>query len=316
MSYLTSLLEDTKTKLQSDHVDIKEVTRGILSLSPIGENPQQAVILSCGIHGNETAPIEMMDDLLSNLISGELTLGCNLFIIFGHIEAMKKQVRFIDFNLNRLFSGQWENYQKCQEAKRARDIEGLVQDFLQDELKAIHLDLHTAIARSHHPKFCICPQILPFADEELEQLSSLGLEALILNSQESSTFSYYTQKLIGKRGFSATVELGKVMPFGQNNRSDFSTAYLSLEHLIKHGELPRAPQALTYEVKRALIKDHENYELILEKPYYNFTLLDPQKPIEKTLKGLNHPDDNEYIIFPNQDVVVGQRSGLILARKN
>lgn len=316
MSYLHSLLTGKDYTFNHDHIDVQVLDQGVLQLSPPQAKDKLGhVILSCGIHGNETAPIEMLDLMLEELLAGKLSLNCHLLMIFGHPEAMQQQERFIDFNLNRLFSGEHQHHPQARESARAHLIEQHVQQFLsQSKHHQIHLDLHTAIAKSHHPKFCVCPAFRKdtFNNEVLEQLSSLGLDALILNSEESTTFSYYTQTLIKSRGFSATIELGKVMPFGENKASDFQQAKDSLYHLVGHGFLPRAEVSKLFQVKRALIRDVEEYELYLEKPYFNFTLLDPTQALEQKQEGLTYPQDNEYIIFPNPKVKIGQRSGLII----
>jgi len=312
MTYLNALLNDQSFNLKSEFIDIIELDRGILKLSPKNKTSSK-VLLSCGIHGNETAPIEIVDDILRDLISGQQKLDCELMLIFGSIPGMKKASRYLDFNLNRLFSGVWKSHPHALESKRAQLIEKYVTEYFNEKSRhCIHLDLHTALFPSKHLRFAIIPHKEKTTTDELSSLSSLGLDALCIGSTEKGTFSYYTQTLIKEDGHSATIELGKVMPFGQNNRKDFSIAEKSLRTLVATGRLPQEKVVPTYHIKRELIRDHENYVLHLEDNFKNFTLLDPNKPLEKSLRGTTYPNTNEYLIFPNEKVKIGQRSGLIL----
>ena len=312
MSYLKSLLTDQHFNFENSHYRVTKLETGILHIQP-KEEAKSKVLLSCGIHGNETAPIEIVDDILNDLVIGKQNNSCELMLIFGSIPGMKKARRYLDFNLNRLFSEVWKTHPDAQEAKRAEVIEKHVANFFKVKLDYnLHLDLHTALFPSHHLRFAIVPKKEKAYEGELSSLSSLGLDALCVGSSEAGTFSFYTQTLIGEKGHSATIELGKVMPFGQNNRDDFSIAEKSLRHLVENGKLPQKETATTYHISRELRRDHEDYVLHLADDFKNFTLLDPKEPLEETLEGTTYANTNEYLIFPNGKVKIGQRSGLIL----
>jgi succinylglutamate desuccinylase len=288
---------------------------GIICITPKTKSKKK-ILLSCGIHGNETAPIEIVNDLVTNLLDGTLLLAHDLMIIFGNIEAMKTQDRFIDFNLNRLFSGNWKNEREAKESVRAKEIEMITSTFFsQSSLPCFHLDLHTAIAKSHHEKFAIVPssQDKEYTTKELAFLTSLGLDALVMEKNKTTTFSSYTQSLFGSNGLSATIELGKVYPFGENDRNNFKQAEDSLRKFLSQDNLPQSNIAKQYFVTRTLTKDHHDYKLCLTKDDINFTLLDTTKVLEVNLDGKQYPNKNEYIIFPNQNVKIGQRSGLIIS---
>ena len=111
--------------------NLQSNTLGILEFSPsVIKESSKAYIYSCGIHGNETAPIEIVNDLIKDLVSGKLTLGHPLLIIFGHIQAMKKNTRFLQDNLNRMFSDHYKKYLNNNvETVRAEEIQKEITGF-------------------------------------------------------------------------------------------------------------------------------------------------------------------------------------------
>ena len=62
----------------------------------------QSVVASAGIHGDETAPIEILSMLVADIASGKAALKSRLLIIFGNIDAMRASCRYRDDDLNRL----------------------------------------------------------------------------------------------------------------------------------------------------------------------------------------------------------------------
>ncbi|TMP49795.1 succinylglutamate desuccinylase/aspartoacylase family protein, partial [Pseudoalteromonas sp. S1612] len=63
------------------------------------------VVLSSAIHGNETAPIEICDELIKNIISGKLELQQLVLFIFGNPQSINIGKGFVEENLNLLFNG-------------------------------------------------------------------------------------------------------------------------------------------------------------------------------------------------------------------
>lgn len=47
-------------------------------------------MLSAGIHGNETAPIELLNQLVNDLLSGSRTLAVRLLVVLGNPAAMRR----------------------------------------------------------------------------------------------------------------------------------------------------------------------------------------------------------------------------------
>lgn len=291
---------------------------GILRLEPKQESSIN-LILSVGIHGNETGPIELLNKLVTSILDGQLTLRIRLLVLIGNPVAANLAKRFCEVNLNRLFSGAWQNYQGF-EAKRAKRLELAVSNFYSAvggsaEQMRLHYDLHTAIRGSVHEKFAVSPFIesAVYSKAQLGFLVSSGIEAVLLSHQPTTTFSYYSHAVHAAHSF--TLELGKVSPFGQNDLSRFADLEKSLILLVQTGVLAQSSLSNIhiFSVLNALIKDDESYQLGIADDVKNFTQFE---------KGyvLAHSQKSEYqvektgdaIVFPNTNLPVGQRAGLMV----
>ncbi|MEI8634487.1 succinylglutamate desuccinylase/aspartoacylase family protein [Vibrio sp. PP-XX7] len=58
------------------------------------QETHQRVMLSAGVHGNETAPIEILCRHVDQLLSGNMPLGVRLLVILGNIGAMREGKRY------------------------------------------------------------------------------------------------------------------------------------------------------------------------------------------------------------------------------
>lgn len=105
---------------------------GVMVIEPNqGEiNQLEHVLLSAGVHGNETAPIELLDQLVGDLLNSRLKLNVKLMIMLGNPEAMGNGERYNDIDMNRLFSQHHKNYPPCAETLRAEQLEALTAQFL------------------------------------------------------------------------------------------------------------------------------------------------------------------------------------------
>ena len=172
------------------------VDEGILRFTP-NSSAKEGVIISAGVHGDETAPIELLDQIISDIIEGNLSPRVHCLFILGNPKAIDNQTRFVEVNLNRLFSSSpQKNTQPSYEEERARLIMSKVEAFASSKDRITHYDLHTAIRDSRYVKFGVFPY-RPARECPVHQLAFLGrsgIQALLLQNSPSTTFSGWTSE--------------------------------------------------------------------------------------------------------------------------
>ncbi|WP_027855890.1 succinylglutamate desuccinylase [Marinobacterium jannaschii] len=291
---------------------------GVMTLEPANEVAPVDLVLSCGVHGNETAPMELVRDMVSDLIHGRLTLGVRLLVIIGNPVAATKAQRFDEVNLNRLFSGAHANHQG-HEAERALNLEAAVDRFFDyggAGRSRCHYDLHTAIRGSEHEKFAVHPFMdgKPYSDTQLGFLTACGIEAVLFSNKPSTTFSYYSKGAHGAAAF--TLELGKVHAFGDNDLSRFTRIDQALRLLITEGRFARGDwkqELVCFDVCHELLKDADDFALNFSDDLNNFALFNKGELVAfSSAKEYRARESREAIVFPNANVPVGGRAALML----
>ncbi|MCH1921328.1 succinylglutamate desuccinylase [Shewanella sp. A3A] len=303
----------------SDHVTHEHFSAQLLAEGILLIEPQQAgdtdIVLSCGIHGNETAPIELCNKLLQQIFTGELQPKQRLLFIFGNPPAMRQATRFVDENLNRLFCGSHQQGEQNLERQRAAELEQALVTFFNDASRQrIHWDLHTAIRSSKHEKFAVCPYQPQrgYQRQTLAPLAAAGIEAFLFNRAPAFTFSYHSSHTFGADAF--TVELGKVAPFGDNDLSRLSALEQVLRALIEQQPLATdntLAQAKFYQVKRVITRDETEFSFTFPDDTANFTSFTAGDAIAKNGNKTVFCDvTGEAVVFPNAKVAIGQRAAL------
>jgi succinylglutamate desuccinylase len=294
------------------------LAQGVLQLEPL-HGYRKNVVLSAGIHGNETAPIELLAALVSDLLYGKRRLKVRLLVILGSPTAMVSGERYQQIDLNRLFSGRYAQFPACAETARAELLEQLVRDFYDqsNEGERLHFDLHTAIRESHHQRF----GLLPYTDnglysrKMLDWLHHSGIEALVINQAPSGTFSYFTSQHC--QAESCTLELGKARPFGQNDLNQFALINQGLLSLITGiNLLPYAAEPIkVYRVTQELKKISEQFRLNFPESVKNFTRFSAGDVLAsdgEITYQVQQPQ--EWVLFPNASVRPGLRAGLMVVQ--
>ncbi|MCK0163197.1 succinylglutamate desuccinylase [Marinobacter sp. S6332] len=318
----TADLPETKTTL-SDGTRVTRKAVGVLHITPPPDraNPnQEAVIISAGIHGNETAPFEVLNALISELLNGEWLLACPLLLILGNPPAMVAGERFLDVNLNRLFNGAYSKpeYKGLPEAARAQFLEEMCRQFAMAHPQALsHYDLHTAIRPSQREKFALYPFVegRQVPESQCDFLLEAEVQTLLLQHKVGTTFSSFSSSVLNSESF--TVELGKVHPFGMNDLSRFEGIKKALRRRFCGNPTPvkQSPfdHLTVFEVVHEILNTGKNFRFHVPDDVANFT--------EYASGTVIWEDDDtcyrvgatpEAIVFPNRNVPVGQRVGLLI----
>ncbi|WP_047257562.1 succinylglutamate desuccinylase [Chromobacterium subtsugae] len=293
------------------------VAAGCVEIDP-GLPQADSVLLSCGVHGNETAPIEVADAILADIADGTLALNCRLLVMFANIEAIRAGERYLGYDMNRLFNGAHAKHADLAESRRAAELEVLAgRFFAQARARKLHYDLHTAIRGSAFEKFAIYPYLHERVHnrQQLAWLQQSGIEAVLLHSQPANTFSYHTSRRFEADAF--TLELGKARPFGQNDLARFAGIDQALRRLLSapaSGVPALQPNALPlFRAKYDLVKRSEHFRLHLADDVENFTRLpDGMLIAEDGDTRYLATGGEERILFPNPAVKPGLRAGIVV----
>lgn len=309
-----------KIQVTPEGTRLRWLAEGALEITPpAARDCGLDLLLSAGIHGNETAPIELLDRLLRGIARHELHPAARILFLFGNPEAMRRGERYVEQDLNRLFNGRHEQTSGF-EAIRACDLEHLSATFFgQDSGRTrLHYDLHTAIRGSKIEQFALYPwaEGRAHSRRELARLRAAGIEAVLLQSAASTTFSSYSYCRHGAEAF--TLELGKARAFGQNQLVNLDRLELALQALIEGREVTSEGHALDdlqlFSISREIIKHSDSFQLHLPADIENFSELAPGYLLAEDIADTRWivEEQGARIIFPNPHVRNGLRAGILI----
>ncbi|HYQ40277.1 MAG TPA: succinylglutamate desuccinylase [Pseudomonas sp.] len=290
---------------------------GVLAVDPpAGRDRGVDLLLSAGIHGDETAPVELLERLLHDIAACRLVPALRLLLVLGNPAALRRGERYVEYDLNRLFGGRDPSASGA-DALRAVELELQAEQFFaQAGRRRRHYDLHAATRASLLGPFALRPpSARSLSRDQLADLQAAGLQALVLHGEPSATFSAFTSESCAAEAFA--FELGQARPLGQNAAVDLGRTEAWLRALIEGCE-PAAvgdPAALQlFRSARQLIKHSDAFRLYLDEAVANFTALPPGSLLAEDAEGRRWlvEEADARIVFANPRVAVGQRAGLIV----
>jgi succinylglutamate desuccinylase len=294
------------------------VDEGVLELTPAARSavgPMNSVLVSAGVHGDETAPIELLSKMVAEIAAGRTPLACRLGIVLGNVAAMRAACRYLDDDLNRLFCGRHRQMAQSREAPRAQALEAAAARFFADAADVDgarwHFDMHTAIRASVFERFALLPYTGAAPSRAMfEWLAEAGIEAVLLHTAKGNTYTHFTAESFGANA--CTLELGKVRPFGENDLTRFAGADHAVRALAA-GRAPSgaAPMPRVFTVIGQITKQSDTFELLMADDVANFTPFAKGAVLARDgayRYEVSH--DEERIVFPNRTVKPGLRAGL------
>ena len=303
--------------LIGNNIQVELWDRGVLSVYPQGNSSVHSILLSVAVHGNETAPIEIIDQLVSDIFAGKIIPTHRLLIVIANPEAIKSNSREVDENMNRLFSSELSTApDESDERQRSRKLMAYSQAFFGEEAdQKIHYDLHTAIRDSYYKQFAVSPNPVGsiVAERQYQLLGQWGIEAILSTGEKSATYSAFTANYCGATSF--TLELGKVKAFGENDLGDFASVTTGLQEAITGSENLSGDEKLAqrFRVAGEVLKQTEDFRLCFPSNIANFTEFEIGEVLA-TDKDYQYVVSNsgERILFPNENVAIGQRALVII----
>jgi len=300
------------------------------------------LLISVGVHGNEVAPIEMLAPVLDALLQSPQSLQVDLFLVVGNPAALAVGKRFVDIDLNRLFSCPARVHEigsRVAEAARADAImRASAVFFKMESMPKWHLDLHSTIRPSLHTRFAVVPENPEQSAWQPHQpliawLGRAAMQAIVFNDLPATTFSAFTAREYS--ALSCTVELGQVGVSGANEMLPLLQTQQAIARLLRTklpatgaAESSSAPAAafgnppvdgplpVHYRVVQEIIKQGQDFHLNLASTAPNFTAIPAGCWIARDgATTISAGPLTEFAVFPNPEVQPGRRAALMVVRR-
>jgi len=291
--------------------------RGVVEYVPSTlSETSKYIIISTGIHGNETAPIEMVANMVDEIIKGRLSPKHRCLFIIAHPQATNAETRFIDENLNRLF--EQGPTSATIEGKIATTLKQHVSDFFANSApnQRWHLDLHCAIRRSEHYTFAVSPHTSHATRSKalFDFLQESAIEAALLSHSPSSTFSWFSAEYFAAQA--VTLELGQVAKLGSNDFRRLEPFRRGLQALLCDKPIVSGgtdcPTLHIYRVTRTISRTEQEFSFTFSEDLANFSRFSVGDLLGfdgETLLYCQH--EGEAVVFPNAKVALNHRAALM-----
>lgn len=275
--------------------------KGTLDATPL--------ILSAGVHGDETAPVDILEQLCHALKQRTLIPRRPCLLIIANPPALLERRRLLRVNMNRLFGAPLRP--PGYEGQRSQILEQHCREFA--ELYGIgwHLDLHSTIKPSLHEHFALMPACMrDYDDSWVPMLAAHGFTALVKQKSPAHTFSHFTCTQLGYESF--TLECGAI---GTDSGALDRVLTPLQQDLLAEAPFAHLPTATLqrYRVTQDLRKTSEDFHFLVDEQCANFTRFAAGTPLAQDGDHcISAPTDDCALLFANSAVPVGDRAGLLL----
>jgi succinylglutamate desuccinylase len=290
---------------------------GVLEVIPPEMDEQtKHIVISCGIHGKDAGPVEIVNRIVCDIESGLQQVQAHCLFVIAHIEAIKQNVQYIEEDLELLFDDQARD--PSIELAIADNLKICLQTFWKETPLSSrwHFDLHSTLHPSRHHTFVISPKVRhPVRPQALVDFIELAhIEAIVLANAPSTSFSWYTADCFA--ACALKIELGLASRLGQSDLENYEMFDLALRGFIADEPCNHQPKkTVGYRISRTIVRMHENFDFLFPEDIENFTTFvhgevfghDGDKPLMAKNEG-------EAILFPNRYVSVGEPAAVMVCK--
>ncbi len=270
----------------------------------------------CAIHGNETAPVEIVDQLVQRLVREALPLRWRLLVIVGNPPALRANKRYLHSDMNRMFGERWRQFPLSEETQRAQRLEQAVARFIATTMAraGTSICIPRSAGRYIRASACSRPAIRRGRRIFFTGWAAPGWRRWCFIASPAGPSP--TSAANGFAALACTLELGKALPLGENDLTQFAAVQRALSRLLV-GDLAiaDAPAPLRYRVVQQLTRHSDDFRLHMADQTLNFTPFEPGTLLaeEGETRYVVGPE-TEYVLFPNPTVAKGLRAGLMLEK--
>ena len=307
-----------KTQVTVAGTRLRWLGEGVLEVRPAERlDSGLDLLLSAGLHGTDTVPVELLERLLHAIASAALVPRAAVLFVFGNPAALRRGERFVEQDIAVLFNGQHAQSSGA-EALRAAQLEQHARSFFgRSDRTRRHINLHGNARASKFEPFAV----YPYAPEQhhtrqsLSDLAAAGVQAVLLQRRPSFTFSAFTYQALDAQAFTLEVNQSNSAP----DRPWPAQLEAYLTQLIEAGAQPGASpssqmEPALFRIAREIVKLSDSFRLALSPEVENFTEVSQGTVLAEDLANVRWvvEGQNARILFPNPKVHNGLRAGLVV----
>jgi len=256
-------------------------------LGTLGHDDRRKLIIIGGMHGNEHSGPEAMKRVMERLEQSSVPVEGRVYFILGNLKALERGERFVDTDLNRIWSDEHlQSGREDYDYRELREIHALIERICEGHYEnCTLLDLHTFSADSG--LFCIPAENRP--SEELARHFGVPYIEKLARSLPETALNYY-----GEKGMTSVVFEGGKHNTPQATDNLERAIWITLEFLgyIRKEDFPFIEEMKTYLKKisdnyphhlemvyRHRLEDYHHYRM--NNGYYNFKPVTKGEPVAR-----------------------------------